>query len=176
MTNRALCPIIVDGIKQAPIDIRRTSREIQTMKKEPVHTLLTAKSPEYDVFTREPRCCATGAVMVLDPTNTFLNKTDGALIEIMGPLSIILTGGLGLGNEATFKERAEIGYAATAGGKVSWSKKATILEDGTYQYPDDPEHKPLAKFLMNDEVAYVYEGAFIAVPDSDGKWITARLD
>jgi len=112
--------------------------------------------------------------MLLDPTKSFPHSTDGVLLESMGMLTVILTGGYG--DAATFKERAEIGYKETSGGGVFWNQGAKILADGTYQYPGDRERKPLAKFAMNNEIAYIYEGAFIAVPDSDGKWITARLD
>lgn len=46
----------------------------------------------------------------------------------------------------------------------------TIQEDGTWQYPDDPDLPPLmsADFPANNERVYIYQHAFVAVVKTDG--------
>lgn len=155
---------------------------------------------DVDPFSSMLFGCPTGAFMLLDPQGIYIK--DASQEEILSRVDIIasmaLTGGLAdsysesKDEEATkafkiaqtFKERAEEGYHAAFGIKIKWSDPVfaeselpKIFEDGTWRFPSGTELAPLAKIFMGGQVAYLYTGCLIAVPDPEnaGEWLIANL-
>ena len=115
---------------------------------------------------------ADGKLITLDPLLHYEKKESGWFLDTLGFLPIILLDSAG----DNFHDRAVAGYADTAGCPVYWNQKANITEEGIYQYPEDPDLYPVAKFETNDQVAYAYEYGFVACQNESGDWIHARLD
>ena len=52
----------------------------------------------------------------------------------------------------------------------------TMLSNGNLSYPEDPETRLLAETRLRDEVIRVYESAWVAIVQPDGRYEIARLD
>ena len=111
-------------------------------------------------------------LITLDPLHHYEKQESRWFVDTLGFLPIILLDSMG----KNFHDRAESGYADTAGCPVYWNQDAKITDDGIYQYPEDPDLYPVAKFETGDQVAYAYEYGFIACQNESGDWINARLD
>lgn len=75
-------------------------------------------------------------------------------------------------------EKANNGYAQTAGSPVHWNinTKAKIV-DGKYTYPGDPDLGPVMTIYRDDTPEYVHIYHYGMVAVYDGKeWHTARMD
>ena len=51
----------------------------------------------------------------------------------------------------------------------------TVTEDGTYQYPEDPDMPWLAKMSTKEGTLYQYLYGIVAIPTEDGYFVT-RMD
>ena len=116
----------------------------------------------------------SGAIMTLDPTDSFTDKNKYELYELMGKTSIVISGGF---NDApTMKGRVDALYEEQGDIGDCWSIKGTVTSDGTYSHPYAPkDYKPVAKVEHEGETGYVYEEGIIAVPDENGDWISTQM-
>ena len=103
----------------------------------------------------------TGAYMILDPTDSFTSKSTEDLHNMMGGISIIVSGGVN--PELKMKERIEAIYEnrdsipsehqAINSPAEHWTRDFTLHEDGTFNYAHfTAVRRPLAQIDHNNVV------------------------
>jgi len=105
-----------------------------------------------------------------DPTNKFTEVTDAMLYEACGILPTWV-----MAKEYAHKPLLEA-LKEQYQFPMFESEKATITEDGVFQYPGDPDQHPLIKIQRGKETFYQYEHAMIAIVQEDGSSYVSRMD
>jgi hypothetical protein len=123
---------------------------------------------------RQRMTCTSGEVVdfTIDPNDKHTHLPAEAIIGSLGVLPIWA---LGKGYDEDWAGCFERQYDFWVG--RTDSQKTHIADDGTYQYPEDPDLDPLLHIRGVNEEVYFYQYALVAIRNlhTDGVFVT-RLD
>lgn len=115
----------------------------------------------------------------LDPLEKFQKARPSDLIEAMGliPYFVVEAATEGPEGAAGVLEAMNNAYGFAIGGNMTGG---TVSEEGVYQYPEDPDLYPYARFTLSGpdgDIAdvFVYPYAIVAVRDNKETLVT-RMD
>ena len=91
------------------------------------------------------------------------------IIALLGMLPTFVSNG----SKDSIKEQLESNYGFGSLNEMTGGSVDT--KTLTYQYPDDPELKPIATCLINGSPIVFYPYAIVAFMN-DGKWFITRMD
>jgi len=112
----------------------------------------------------------THSTITIDPLGKFSQTSEKSIIEACGIIPYwIVNGDHDKKIMDIFREKYSFGIHEMTG--------ATILNNGTYLYPEDPPLYPLIRLHRGGEVMFQYDHAIVAVtrPDTGETFIT-RMD
>lgn len=115
----------------------------------------------------------SGIVFEIDPNDKFQKISTGDIFNICG---ILIEWGIEvLKNDP---EDPVVAMNDFYGYGVYESEKASVNENGSYSYPQDPDQNPLVK-LLNPKTGkrmYFYDHAMLAIEKNDGGFFVTRMD
>ena len=112
----------------------------------------------------------------LDPTKSFTNAPIERLVQAMGILPNWVAEALEAG--CADIEALTASLADSYGfGELHNLKGGEVAKDGTYQYPQDPPLRPLAKIETADLAIYFYPHAMLSIVEKkSGDAFVTRMD